>query len=217
MFILKTVLWQRRKQDLEDDNIECLWVELTPTKGKPFLLGTVYRNPAERSDWLDRYENLIDKALTDKKELIMLGDFNKDLLKTNQTRDWVNSMTALGFTQLVNCPTRVTNSTSTLIDHIYTTNEENISDARVAQIGLSDHYAIFCSRKINFSLKSNSHKTMKYRSFKSFYKENEFLQDLSAVSWSELELLENVDTMLDVWYDFLMMLLINMPLSKRIE
>ena len=113
----------------------------------------------------------------------------------------MNSMTFLGFTQLVNCPTRVTNSTSTLIDHIYTTYEENISDARVAQIGLSDHYAIFCCRKINFSLKSNSHKTIKYRSFKSF-NENEFLQDLSAVPWSEIELLENVDTMLDVWYDF---------------
>ena len=51
-------------------------------------------------------------------------------------------------------------------------------------------------------MKSNSHKTIKYRSFKSF-NENEFLQDLSAVPWSEIELLENVDTMLDVWYDFL--------------
>ena len=119
----------------------------------------------------------------------------------------MNSMTSLGITQLVNCPTRVTNSISTLIDHIYTTNEENTSDARIAQI--SDHYAIF-------SLESNSHKNIKYRSFKSF-NENEFLQDLSAVPWSEIELLENIDTMLDVWYEFLMMLLINMPLSKRIE
>ena len=44
----------KRRDDLEDDNIECLWVEITPTKGKSFLLGTVYRIPAERSDWLDR-------------------------------------------------------------------------------------------------------------------------------------------------------------------
>ena len=26
----------KRRQDLEDDNIECLWGEITPTKGKPF-------------------------------------------------------------------------------------------------------------------------------------------------------------------------------------
>ena len=66
---VKNGIMAKRRQDLEDDNIEFLWVEITPTKGKPFLLGTVYRNPAERSDWLDRYENLIDKALTDKKRI----------------------------------------------------------------------------------------------------------------------------------------------------
>ena len=81
---------------------------------------------------------------------------------------------------------------------------------------VTTYWTLRIHKKNNFSLKSNSHKTIKYRSFKSF-NENEFLQDLSAVPWSEIELLENVDTMLDVWYDFLMMLLINMPLSKRIE
>ena len=86
-----------------------------------------------------------------------------------------------------------------MIDHIYTSNEENILDARVAQIGLSDHYAIFCCRKINFSLKRNSHKSIKYRSFKNF-DENAFLQDLLAVTWSEIQMLETVDSMLDAWY-----------------
>ena len=125
--------------------------------------------------------------------MLILGDFNKDLLSTNQNRDWLDSMTSLGLTQLVNSPTRVTNTTSTLIDHIYTSNEEIILDARVSQIGLSDHYAIFCCRKINFTLKSNSHKSIKYRSFKSF-------DELSVVPWSEIDLLEDVDAMLDAWY-----------------
>ena len=98
--------------------------------------------------------------------MLILGDFNKDLLNTNHNRDWLDTMTSLGLTQLVNSPTRVTSTTSTLIDHIYTSNEENILDTHVSQIGLSDHYAIFCCRKINFSLKSSSHKSIKYRSFK---------------------------------------------------
>ena len=89
-------------------------------------------------------------------------------------------MTSLGFTQLVNCPTRVNNSTSTLIDHIYTSDEVNVLDVLVAPIGLSEHYAIFFCRKINFSLKSNSHKSIKHHSFESF-NENGFLNDLSAV------------------------------------
>ena len=52
----------KRRADLEEGNIESLWVEITPTKGKSFLIGTVYRNPAERADWIDRYETLIDKV-----------------------------------------------------------------------------------------------------------------------------------------------------------
>ena len=190
----------KRRADLEESNIECLWLEITPLKCKPFLLGTVYRNPAERADWLDQYEMLMDKAFTDKKELIILGDFNRDLLKSNQaTADWMNSMTSLSFTQLINCPTRVTETTSTLIDHIYSSNEENISSARVARLGISDHFAILCCRKTNFSLKGTAHKSIKYRSFKSF-DENAFLHDLSAVPWSNIESYGNVDNILDAWY-----------------
>ena len=55
----------KRRADLEESNIECLWVEINPKKGKSFLIGTVYRNPAERAFWLDRYEKFIDKALMD--------------------------------------------------------------------------------------------------------------------------------------------------------
>ena len=75
---------------------------------------------------------LMDKAFTDNKELIIMGDFNRDLLKSNQAAaDWMNSMTSLGFTQLINCPTRVTETTSTLTDHIYSSNEKKTYHALV--------------------------------------------------------------------------------------
>ena len=38
------------------------------------------------------YEMLMDKAFTNNNELIILGDFNRDLLKSNQAAaDWMNS------------------------------------------------------------------------------------------------------------------------------
>ena len=107
-------------------------------------------------------------------------------------------MTSLGFTQLIHEPTRVTNATSTLIDHIYTSNEENISEAHVAPLGVSDHYAIFCNRKINCILKRNSHKSIKYRSFKKF-DEIAFLNDLLAVPRSEIETFNDIDESLEAW------------------
>ena len=121
------------------------------------------------------------------------------MLHGSQHREWLNNMTSLGFTQLIHEPTRVTNSTSTLIDHIYTSNEENISEAHVAQLGVSDHYAIFCNRKIDCILKRNSHKSIKYRSFKSF-DEIAFLNDLLAVPWSEIEMFNDIDESLEAWY-----------------
>lgn len=159
----------------------------------------MYRNPAEKTDWVDKFENLIDHALKDEKEIIILGDFNKDLLNINQTREWSNLISSLGFTQLIKDPTRETNTTSTLIDHVYSSNEECISDSHVSKICLSDHYAIFCNRKIFFSCKNHFHKTITYRSFKQF-DDNAFLSDLLSQPWPDIEQLSNVDDILEAWY-----------------
>ena len=69
-----------------------------------------------------------------------------------------NFITSLGFSQLVCDPTRVTDTTSTLIDHIYTNLDENISRVHVCKVSItcSDHYAVFGNRKLNNFVKSNS-------------------------------------------------------------
>ena len=104
-----------------------------------------------------------------------MGDFNKDLSFTNFNREWSDFTTSLGLRQLVTQSTRVTDTSSTLIDHRYSSIEENLRNVHMAEFGISDHYAIFCNRKVNFSFKMNSHKSIKYRSLKHF-DENAFLQ-----------------------------------------
>ena len=49
-----------------------------------------------------------------------MKDFNKNLLTGNVDREWLIFTLTLGLIQLASNPTWVTNSTSTLIDHIYT-------------------------------------------------------------------------------------------------
>ena len=45
------------------------------------------------SDWITKIETVIDKASTEEKEIIMLGDFNFNLLKeTSTTKQWLNTM-----------------------------------------------------------------------------------------------------------------------------
>ena len=87
-----------------------------------------------------------DRLIEENKEFILLGDFNKDLLNVETDREWGYFTTSLGLTQLINEPTRVTNASQTIIDHIYTNTEENIQHVHVERLCLSDHYAVFCNR-----------------------------------------------------------------------
>ena len=80
----------------------------------------MYRSPDLRIEYSDRFEEFIENASEEGKEIILLGDFNKNLLEDNLDREWQNLTLPLGLTQLISQPTRVTSSSKTLIDHIYT-------------------------------------------------------------------------------------------------
>ena len=81
--------------------------------------------------------------------------------------------------ELVTKPTRITPNSSTLIDHVYTTNPENISECYVPSYSISDHFPVCFSRKTNCKIAKNEHTTTSYRSFKNF-NETQFLQDLAT-------------------------------------
>ena len=51
--------------------------------------------------------------------------------------------------------TRVSCETATLIDHIATTCSINISKSGILKLALSDHYMVYCIRKLNGSIGKN--------------------------------------------------------------
>ena len=68
--------------------------------------------------------------------------------------------------QLVQDPTRVTENTETLIDHIYVSHPGNVKANRVSTIALSDHYPVCFVRQLNDSdVRKHGHTTIKYRSY----------------------------------------------------
>lgn len=79
--------------------------------------------------------------------------------------------------QLVNEPTRITQSTSSLIDHAYTSDLGNISECFVSPYAISDHFPICFTRKVNCRIPKADHITTSYRCFKTF-DETAFLVDL---------------------------------------
>ena len=100
-------------------------------KRKIFLERFPMQNSTERVEWVGRFEMSFENFWNDKKEIILLGDFNKDLLNSHSNRDWLILTESLGLSQLVTQPTRVTNNSSSLIDHIYSNDEDNLSKVKL--------------------------------------------------------------------------------------
>ena len=168
----------KRRNDLEINNVECIWLEFKQDKTTTLLVCFIYRNPDDTfRPWLDRYEYMIDNVLDKNFEIVILGDYNIDLHKQQTT--WNNLTLSLGFTQLIKETTRVTSGT--LIDHIYTNNKEKIATANVIKTSMSDHYMITCSytTKINLD-KKKGHKSVQYRCYKNFNNIS-FLADLNRL------------------------------------
>ena len=125
------------------------------------------------------------KVQLEEKQIIILGDVNRDLLNSKINDDWSSYIESLGLKQLIKQPTRECSLSKTLIDHIYTNCDKNISHINVPKIGISDHFPIFVTHKINFKEKTNSHNFIKYRSLKTFSEET-FLSDLINIPWGDL-------------------------------
>ena len=111
--------------------------------------------------------NMIDKVVENNENILLLGDYNTNLLK--QPPAWNNITSLFGLDQLVEEATRATKPSATLIDHIYTNNRSRVTDVRIVEAGISDHCAIFCQWSTQLPKPSpKGHTTVTFRSFKHF-------------------------------------------------
>ena len=73
-----------------------------------------------------------------------------------------------GLKRLKKCPTRVTCSTSTLIDHILASFPSRVSQKGVIDIGISNHQLIFSTHKTSRLKKGDINQHISFRSFKNY-------------------------------------------------
>ena len=132
-------------------------------------------------------------------DILVLGDFNIDLLKPHSS--WDSTITLLDLSQIVKSPARITQTSATLIDHIYTNNPGVISEVSVPDLSISDHCPISCSRPIK--LPKYEPKTHSYISFRSFEHLNKaaFFNDLHWGSFTEVLNCTDPSKALATWYN----------------
>ena len=148
-------------------------------KTKPILIGVVYR-PPDKSDFLEHFSEAISNTTNfDNQEVYILGDFNINVLEnSNLAKSYKEICSLHGLKQIIESFTRITEKTSTLIDHILTNATENVSQYGVLEIALSDHYAIYCTRKV-LKQKYHKHNYITIRSLKKLLK-NPFIRKIRS-------------------------------------
>ena len=193
----------KRRADLETGPIECMWLEFKKDHVQSELIGNIYRNPkSEPSVWMDDFITLMDTIDTNHKNVTMLGDFNLDLQKIPEPSwylKWKTTMTLFNLKQLVNEYTRITPTSATLIDHVYTNNVNMVTNVEVKPFGRSDHKSIFCSLSYKVPKpKKNEHTSITYRCLKKFVV-HDFFSDLNTAPFHSIYNESNADIAFDLF------------------
>ena len=110
-----------------------------------------YRPPSATLDCFDT--ELCDALISPmpmNKPIYILGDLNCNLLNSSDlaSQALVNFCVSFNLTQLIRQPTRITESSTTLIDVILTSHENSIVDTQVMPSSISDHDLIYVVLKL---------------------------------------------------------------------
>ena len=132
--------------------LESVFIEIINSKGKNTIVGCVYRHPCMNpTEFIDIYlSELLQKFSKEDKTIMLMGDFNIDLLKYDHNTDSASFLDSLYTNFLLpyaSTPSRVKTHSRTLIDNIFSNNIEDglISGNIISTI--SDHYAQFLLMK----------------------------------------------------------------------
>ena len=176
LYIREQIQYTRRT-NLSESDLEFICVEIKPPESKPYIVIVWYRPPSDPVESFIKLETNLSYLDREGEDIILLGDTNCDFtsipkgqLSDNNAKHLCSIYDLFSFSQLIEEPTRVTLGTATLIDHIATTCPNNVLESGVLKISMSDHYMVYCIRKVNGSFEKD-HKVIKTRNMKNFSEE----------------------------------------------
>ena len=147
--LIKEGLIFRERADLgcfKEGIIESVFVEvIRGNNRKNEVIGTVYRPPGGD---MTEFNKEVDQILSQTRGMnaYIMGDFNVDILKSSMhkpTDEYLEGFYSKGFYPLISLPTRITDTSATLIDNIWTNNLEARMASGLITVRISDHLPIF--------------------------------------------------------------------------
>ena len=135
-------LLTRRRLDLESQDLEVLWLELS-VGHTSHLMGTAYCPPNSPPSYWAGFEQNIEKAVEGRQaSTLLLGDFTVDYSEVSPMSIRLQQhFSRLGLINYVSSPTRVTQHSSTQID-LFFSSVPLIGSCQVMALDISDHHAL---------------------------------------------------------------------------
>ena len=191
---VNNLLQAKRREDLEAEDLEILWLEVCLYKSsRSLFIGAVYRPPLFRGADDKRLAKNIENVHLLNKETILLGDINIDFLCTMkfQKHPFIKTLQNLNMSQLVMEITRPLSKTC--LDHIWSSHPERLINVRVLSTGMSDHLPTIVTRKYKgVQQNKTEHATITYRDIKNLNKE-QFIAALKEVPWDSVFIFDDPD------------------------
>ncbi len=133
----------QKRPDLVPNDLEAVSLEVKQAKTENLL----------------KIERFIELGDNENKEIYILGDLNINLLAQNVSiaKKLQQIMELYQLTQIIDDPTRITESTKSLLDVCITSSTEKIISSGVIHQGISDHSLIYAIRKLNYVPKNAEH------------------------------------------------------------
>ena len=122
--------------------------------------------------------------------------------------------TLVNATQLIKEPTRVTHTSSTLIDIILVSNPSLVKTSGVLDVTISDHFLIFAL--LDLKMPKPPATTITTRSFKR-YDVAKFAEEISYIPWDSVKLLNSIEENVDAFNDLFLACLDNHAPIKTVK
>ena len=174
-------------------SIENLWISIK-CNGVRYVIGSLYRPPDGTISFLKDLELILSHMHSEADHVMFLGDLNVNLLNGDD-KILLPLLESLGFSQIINEPTRITSSSSSLVDVICVSKDIKVSEFGVQDMdNISDHRLIHCKVDLKmYKLPAVSYFIRDY----SLFSLDEFNFDANSVNWTYVEQLQDLDQKLE--------------------
>ena len=184
------------------DDIEWAWTKLQLPDTRPTFLCTLYRPPSGN---YHNFEELLENKILDLytdfiPDIILIGDINIDVSERGSLhkKEYLKLLKTMGLEQLIHEPTRVTDKTASIIDHIVTNRCELYVHGGVLSLGISDHRLVYTNRK-----KCKISRSFQYIACRSYTNmvDADFQRDVANLEWSDVFTCNNLDHAVTMFQD----------------